>query len=50
MIDVVNVLGTHSMRTGELKQLMGSLRPLENGELVSYINISMSNHNDCTPI
>ena len=34
LIDTLEVLGTHSIRTGELKQLIGALRPLENGTLV----------------
>ena len=34
LIDTVEVLGTHSIQTGELKQLIGSLRPLEEGKLV----------------
>ena len=35
LVDVVEVLGAHSIQTGELKQLIGSLHRLEDGKLVS---------------
>lgn len=37
LIDTVEVLGAHSIRTGELKQLIGCLRPLESDKLVSEL-------------
>ncbi len=34
LVDTVRGLGAHSIHIGELKQLIGSLRTLENGKLV----------------
>ena len=36
LIGLVEVLGTHSIRAVELKQLIGLLRPLEVGDLPTY--------------
>lgn len=34
LIHILEVLGSHSIQTAELKQIIGALRPLPNGQLV----------------
>ena len=34
LIHILEILGSHSIQTAELKQLIGALRPLHNGQLV----------------
>ena len=36
LVDIVEGLGAHSIHIGELKQLIGSLRTLEDGKLVRF--------------
>ena len=49
LIDTIEALGMHSIQTSELKQLIGAVRPLENGKLVrcgsiTYMKLILSLH------
>ena len=46
LVHILEVLGTHSIQTAELKQVIGALRPLQNGQLVSNIH----HHSQAHPI
>ena len=51
LVHILEVLGSHSIQTAELKHIIGALRPLSNGQLVvmlmyqapvSFISLSLS--------
>ena len=47
LVHILEVLGTHSIQTAELKQVIGALRPLQNGQLVS--NVVSPTSSPCHP-